>query len=74
MGIPADGARETDAEGLAVAPGFIDLHTHCDFTLPKYPRADSMVHQGVTTVVVGNLRTLHLPGRRGRATRTPSHL
>jgi N-acyl-D-amino-acid deacylase len=37
-----------------VAPGFIDLHTHCDFTLPKYPRADSMVHQGVTTVVVGN--------------------
>lgn len=47
-------ARSVDVEGLAVAPGFIDLHTHCDFTLPRWPRAESMVRQGVTTVVVGN--------------------
>ena len=43
-----------DVTGLTTAPGFIDLHTHCDFTLPRFPRADSMVRQGVTTVVVGN--------------------
>src|SRR5665213_2828596 len=47
-------SREVDVSGLAVAPGFIDLHTHCDFTLPTFPRADSMVRQGVTTLVVGN--------------------
>jgi N-acyl-D-amino-acid deacylase len=53
-GIKGRGAREINVDGLAVAPGFIDLHTHCDFTLQAYPRADSMVRQGVTTLVVGN--------------------
>ncbi|MGH3395994.1 MAG: N-acyl-D-amino-acid deacylase family protein [Streptosporangiaceae bacterium] len=50
----AAGGREIDVTGLVVAPGFIDIHTHCDFTLPAHPRADSMVRQGVTTVVTGN--------------------
>ena len=48
------GAEELDVVGKVVAPGFIDIHTHCDFTLHRWPRADSMVRQGVTTVVVGN--------------------
>lgn len=51
------GAPDTsvvDVEGKVVAPGFIDIHTHCDFTLHRWPRADAMVRQGVTTVVVGN--------------------
>jgi len=48
------GSREIDVTGLVVAPGFIDIHTHCDFTLPRHPRADSMVRQGVTTLVTGN--------------------
>lgn len=39
--------------GLAVAPGFVDLHTHSDFTLLADGRAQSQVHQGVTTEVVG---------------------
>jgi N-acyl-D-amino-acid deacylase len=52
--ITVTGARHIDARGLVIAPGFIDLHTHCDFTLPSYPRADSMVRQGVTTLVTGN--------------------
>ncbi len=48
-------ARQTlDLEGLALSPGFIDLHTHSDFTLPLFPRAASMVRQGVTTQLVGN--------------------
>ena len=45
---------EIDARGLAVAPGFIDIHSHSDYTLLVDPRAVSAVHQGVTTEVVGN--------------------
>ena len=48
-------ARRTfDADGLVVAPGFIDMHSHADFTLPSYPGALNSVSQGVTTEVVGN--------------------
>ena len=42
-----------ELNGLAVCPGFIDLHTHSDFTLLVNGRAESQVHQGVTTEVVG---------------------
>jgi N-acyl-D-amino-acid deacylase len=49
------GARKIiDAEGLAVAPGFIDIKTHSDFTLPINPKAESKVRQGVTTEIVGH--------------------
>ncbi len=51
----AGSARKTiDAEGLAVAPGFIDIKTHSDFTLPINPKAESKVRQGVTTEIVGH--------------------
>lgn len=46
--------RVIDAKGLVVAPGFIDVKTHSDFTLPLYPRAESRVHQGITTELVGS--------------------
>jgi len=49
------GARNVfDARGLCLAPGFIDIHNHSDLTILADPRAESMVSQGVTTVVVGN--------------------
>ncbi len=48
-----DAARVIDAKGQAVAPGFIDMHSHADFSLPILPTAESLVHQGITTVVVG---------------------
>jgi len=43
-----------DATGLIVAPGFIDIHSHSDFTLVVDPRAMSQITQGVTLEVVGN--------------------
>ena len=51
----SEGARRTiEAHGLAVAPGFIDIKTHSDFTLPINPKAESKVRQGVTTEIVGH--------------------
>ena len=48
-------AKKTiDATGLAVAPGFIDIKTHSDFTLPINPKAESKVRQGVTTEIIGH--------------------
>ena len=50
-----DGAAKViDAAGLAVAPGFIDIKTHSDFTLPINPKAESKVRQGVTTEIIGH--------------------
>src|SRR6267143_6515763 len=46
--------RTIDATGLAVSPGFIDIHSHSDFTLMLDPRAVSSLYQGVTLEVVGN--------------------
>ena len=42
-----------DATGLVVAPGFIDLHSHSDFTLLVDGNAQSKIRQGVTTEILG---------------------
>jgi N-acyl-D-amino-acid deacylase len=52
--LSTEAARTIDAEGLAVAPGFIDIKTHSDFTLPINPKAESKVRQGVTTEIIGH--------------------
>lgn len=54
VGHVPESQREIDASGAVVAPGFIDIHSHSDFTLLVDPRAESAVHQGVTLEVVGN--------------------
>ena len=55
IGRITNSARKTiDADGLAVAPGFIDIKTHSDFTLPINPKAESKVRQGVTTEIIGH--------------------
>ncbi len=43
-----------DAGGLVVAPGFVDLHSHADFSIAGHPAADTALAQGVTTLVTGN--------------------
>jgi N-acyl-D-amino-acid deacylase len=46
-------ARTIDADGLAVCPGFIDMHTHSDLQLLANPPHEAKVHQGVTLDVLG---------------------
>jgi len=51
-----DGAaakRVIVADGLALAPGFIDIHSHSDTSILVNPGAESKIRQGVTTEVVG---------------------
>lgn len=52
--VPECDAVQIDAQGLVVAPGFIDVHSHSDYTLLVDPRAQSALHQGVTLEVIGN--------------------
>ena len=47
-------AELVDAEGLALAPGFIDVHTHDDLCVLRSPEMLPKLSQGVTTVIVGN--------------------
>ena len=48
-------AREIiDANGMIVAPGFIDIHSHSDGYLLDNPKAESKIRQGITTEVIGN--------------------
>lgn len=47
------GRIEIDAAGRAVAPGFIDVHTHADDILEN-PAAENFLRMGVTTIVTGN--------------------
>lgn len=49
----ASARRVVDATGLVVAPGFIDLHSHSDYTLLVDGTAQSKIRQGVTTEILG---------------------
>ena len=45
--------REIDAEGLVLAPGFIDMHAHSDLALLRDPEHTAKAAQGVTLEVIG---------------------
>jgi N-acyl-D-amino-acid deacylase len=49
-----------------VAPGFIDIKTHSDFTLPINPKAESKVRQGVTTEIIGHCGFSAAPALPGK--------
>ncbi len=55
LGTVTQSAKDTlDARGLALAPGFIDVHTHDDFAAVLHPDMAFKTLGGVTTCVVGN--------------------
>ncbi len=58
--------RNIDATGKIVAPGFIDIHTHSDFTLLVNTKAESFVRQGVTTELLGACGRTCAPVRSDR--------
>ena len=47
------GKTTLDAAGKAVAPGFIDVHTHAE-NIIHHPKAENFLRMGVTTLVLGN--------------------
>ena len=54
--------RVIDAKGMAVTPGFIDIHRHCDIKPLTGERfGDALLTQGITTTVVGNCGISLLP-------------
>jgi len=62
--VEGEAARTIDASGLAVAPGFIDIHTHGDVYPLLCPDAPARLHDGVTTEMVGNCGESPFPQSR----------
>ena len=59
--VDGEGTREIDAEGHAVTPGFIDLHTHLDAQVGWDPALTPVVWHGVTTALLGNCGVTFAP-------------
>jgi N-acyl-D-amino-acid deacylase len=58
-------ARKVDADGLVVAPGWVDIHTHYDGQVTWDPEVTPSSWHGITTVVMGNCGVGFAPRRPG---------
>jgi len=66
--------RVVDVTGLAIAPGFIDVHTHDDLICITQPEMTPKISQGVTTLIVGNCGISAAPLRFPDGVREPFNL
>src|SRR4051794_31732754 len=46
--------RTIDAAGKVVSPGFVDIHTHSESGLIRFPQSENFLRDGVTSIVTGN--------------------
>ena len=72
--ISAGDGRVIDAGDKVVAPGFIDIKTHSDWTLPLMPLSESKIRQGVTTEVIGHCGFSCAPVLPGKAAALAEYL
>ena len=64
--------RTIEAAGLTVSPGFIDIHNHSDETMLIDGNAESMIRQGVTSMILGEGGSAApVGGKQDRAQRNP---
>jgi len=61
------GRDEINARGLCVSPGFVDIHSHGDSSLEEDPRAESVIRQGITTIVTGADGSSRATGAEGKS-------
>jgi N-acyl-D-amino-acid deacylase len=66
--------RVVDATGLILSPGFIDAHSHSDTNLLVNPNAESKIHQGITTEIIGMCGSSPFPLRGKELEQTRAHL
>ncbi|MGB6131535.1 MAG: D-aminoacylase [Acidobacteriaceae bacterium] len=72
--LPHGAARVVEADGLALAPGFIDVHTHDDTVVIRRPEMLPKLSQGVTTVITGNCGISAAPVRLRSGVPDPMNL
>lgn len=66
VGSPGSAAREIDARGQVLCPGFVDTHSHDDGAFLRYPGMEFKLAQGVTTDISGNCGFSTIPNEPGR--------
>ncbi len=66
VGTAGAAAREVDAHGMVLAPGFVDTHSHDDGAFLRYPGMEFKLAQGVTSEVSGNCGFSAIPNEPGR--------
>jgi N-acyl-D-amino-acid deacylase len=64
--VSGEAKRTLDADGLAVTPGFVDIHTHYDGQATWDPQLAPSCYHGVTTAVMGNCGVGFAPVRPGQ--------